>query len=181
MLFLLRTPPNVRLARLYRVQRCPGHCASTLLNTATMGSEQRRQTLTSLSVTFLGTASAQPSSTRNHSALALRLNSDVWLFDCGEATQHQLQKSSLKMGKIEKIFITHTHGERIIPSEYDDWLKMRGIRRPRLRAHSPSRKLHERCRGYRRRDRGSTSAGGSKHSSALHSFQRDTLRVMGVH
>lgn len=70
-----------------------------------------RQQLTSLSVTFLGTASAQPSSTRNHSALALRLNSDVWLFDCGEATQHQLQKSTLKMGKIEKIFITHTHGE----------------------------------------------------------------------
>lgn len=63
-----------------------------------------------LTVTFLGTASAQPSSTRNHSALALRLGSDIWLFDCGEATQHQLQKSVLKMGKIEKIFITHTHG-----------------------------------------------------------------------
>ena len=64
----------------------------------------------SLNVTFLGTASAQPSSTRNHSALALRLGPDVWLFDCGEATQHQLQKSTVKMGKIEKVFITHTHG-----------------------------------------------------------------------
>ncbi|KAF6762140.1 beta-lactamase-like protein [Ephemerocybe angulata] len=76
-------------------------------------SEQQRQGLTSLNVTFLGTASAQPSSTRNHSALAVRLNSDIWLFDCGEATQHQLQKSTLKMGKIEKIFITHTHGDHI--------------------------------------------------------------------
>lgn len=67
----------------------------------------------SLNLTFLGTASAQPSSTRNHSALALRLNSDVWLFDCGEATQHQIQRSKVKMGKIEKIFITHTHGDHI--------------------------------------------------------------------
>jgi len=67
--------------------------------------------LSSLNVTFLGTASAQPSSTRNHSALALRLSGDVWLFDCGEATQHQLQKSAVKMGKTQKIFLTHLHGD----------------------------------------------------------------------
>ncbi|KAJ3487982.1 hypothetical protein NLI96_g3157 [Meripilus lineatus] len=69
--------------------------------------------LSSIKITFLGTASAQPSSTRNHSALALQLGGDVWLFDCGEATQHQLQKSTVKMGKIQKIFITHTHGDHI--------------------------------------------------------------------
>ncbi|OCH88321.1 Metallo-hydrolase/oxidoreductase [Obba rivulosa] len=67
------------------------------------------QTLSSVNITILGSASAQPSSTRNHSSLALRLSGDVWLFDCGEATQHQIQKSSVKMGKIQKIFITHTH------------------------------------------------------------------------
>ncbi|TFK43661.1 Metallo-hydrolase oxidoreductase [Crucibulum laeve] len=72
-----------------------------------------RSPITSLNITFLGTASAQPSSTRNHSSLALRLSGDVWLFDCGEATQHQIQRSSVKMGKIEKIFITHTHGDHI--------------------------------------------------------------------
>ncbi|KAL6309735.1 Metallo-hydrolase/oxidoreductase [Sparassis latifolia] len=71
------------------------------------------QQLSSVNVTILGSASAQPSSTRNHSALALRLNGDVWLFDCGEATQHQIQKSSVKMGRIQKIFITHTHGDHI--------------------------------------------------------------------
>ncbi|KAI0065905.1 Metallo-hydrolase/oxidoreductase [Artomyces pyxidatus] len=69
--------------------------------------------LSAMNITFLGTASAQPSSTRNHSALALRLGGDVWLFDCGEATQHQIQRSHVKMGKIEKIFITHTHGDHI--------------------------------------------------------------------
>jgi len=71
------------------------------------------QSLSSVNVTILGSASAQPSSTRNHSALALRLNGDVWLFDCGEATQHRLQKSNVKIGRIKKIFITHTHGDHI--------------------------------------------------------------------
>lgn len=70
----------------------------------------RQKMLTGVNITFLGTASAQPSSTRNHSALALRLSGDVWLFDCGEATQHQIQRSKVKMGKIQKAFITHTHG-----------------------------------------------------------------------
>lgn len=72
-----------------------------------------------INVTFLGTASAMPSSTRNHSALAVRLGSDVWLFDCGEATQHQVQKSNVKMGKIEKVFITHTHGLSLFASSKD--------------------------------------------------------------
>ncbi|KAI0268334.1 Metallo-hydrolase/oxidoreductase [Gloeopeniophorella convolvens] len=69
--------------------------------------------MSNINITFLGTASAQPSRTRNHSSLALRLNGDVWLFDCGEATQHQIQESMVKMGKISKVFITHTHGDHI--------------------------------------------------------------------
>ena len=66
----------------------------------------------SVRLQFLGTASGVPSLTRNHSALAVRLDGEVWLFDAGEATQHQLQKeaSMVKMGKIKKIFLTHLHG-----------------------------------------------------------------------
>ncbi|CAO3599507.1 unnamed protein product [Absidia cylindrospora] len=50
-----------------------------------------------MDITFLGTSSAQPSTTRNHQSMALRVDGDTWLFDCGEATQHQFQKSHLKM------------------------------------------------------------------------------------
>lgn len=68
-----------------------------------------------ITATFLGTVSAAPSSTRRHSAMALRLGGDLWMFDCGESAQIQLQRSSLRMGDIEKVFITHTHGMWSLP------------------------------------------------------------------
>lgn len=65
---------------------------------------------------FLGTGSGVPSKQRNVSSLALKLLDEmnsVWLFDCGEATQHQILKTTLKPRKINKIFITHMHGDHI--------------------------------------------------------------------
>ncbi len=67
-------------------------------------------------VTFLGTGSGLPSNNRNVSSLALDLSEKgegIWLFDCGEATQHQILKTPIKPRKISKIFITHLHGDHI--------------------------------------------------------------------
>lgn len=65
---------------------------------------------------FLGTGAGMPSKQRNTSAIALKLLEErgtVWLFDCGEATQHQILHTTLKPRKIEKVFITHLHGDHI--------------------------------------------------------------------
>ncbi|PEY41613.1 ribonuclease Z [Bacillus cereus] len=65
---------------------------------------------------FLGTGAGVPSKGRNVSAMALQLleeRGETWLFDCGEATQHQILHTSVRPRRIEKIFITHLHGDHI--------------------------------------------------------------------
>jgi len=65
---------------------------------------------------FLGTGAGIPAKLRNVTSIALKLLEErkaVWLFDCGEATQHQILHTSLKPRRIEKIFITHLHGDHI--------------------------------------------------------------------
>ncbi|CAJ1174702.1 ribonuclease Z [Companilactobacillus nantensis] len=65
---------------------------------------------------FLGTGAGVPSKGRNVSSTALKMldeRNEVWLFDVGEATQHQILKTAIKPRKITKIFITHLHGDHI--------------------------------------------------------------------
>lgn len=65
---------------------------------------------------FLGTGAGVPSKSRNVSSLALKLLQElnqVWLFDCGEATQHQILETTIRPRKIRYIFITHLHGDHI--------------------------------------------------------------------
>jgi ribonuclease Z len=66
-------------------------------------------------VTFLGTSSGVPTRGRNVSAVALRLpqRAELWLFDCGEGTQHQFLRSALRVSQLRRVFITHMHGDHV--------------------------------------------------------------------
>lgn len=57
-----------------------------------------------------------PTRARNVSCVALRpaQRGEVWLFDCGEGTQHQLLRSDLNISQITRIFITHMHGDHVL-------------------------------------------------------------------
>lgn len=65
---------------------------------------------------FLGTSAGTITSERNVSAVLLNLSQEqngLWLFDCGEGTQHQMLKAKLNLSKLKKIFITHLHGDHL--------------------------------------------------------------------
>lgn len=65
---------------------------------------------------FLGTGAGVPAKHRNVTSIALKLldeRNEVWLFDCGEGTQMQILRTNIRPRKIEKIFITHLHGDHI--------------------------------------------------------------------
>lgn len=65
---------------------------------------------------FLGTNAGVPTTQRNVTSIALRLLEErrsIWMFDCGEGTQHQVLRSPIRLGKLEKLFITHLHGDHL--------------------------------------------------------------------
>ncbi|WP_166241663.1 ribonuclease Z [Paenibacillus turpanensis] len=65
---------------------------------------------------FLGTGAGIPSTQRNVTSIVLRLLDErgtIWMFDCGEGTQQQVLASPIKLGKLEKLFITHLHGDHL--------------------------------------------------------------------
>ena len=67
-----------------------------------------------MQIVFLGTGGSWPSKDRNVSAVAMRIGSDVLLFDCGEGTQRQLMSSNVSFMKINRIMISHFHGDHFL-------------------------------------------------------------------
>jgi ribonuclease Z len=70
--------------------------------------------MTQLQLIFLGTGGSWPSVKRNVSSIAIKRGSEILLFDCGEGTQRQFQKSHLSYMQIKNIFITHYHGDHFL-------------------------------------------------------------------
>ena len=70
--------------------------------------------MTQLNIIFLGTGGSWPTVKRNVASIAIKRDSEVLLFDCGEGTQRQFQKSPLSYMQITKIFITHFHGDHFL-------------------------------------------------------------------
>ncbi|GGD63909.1 ribonuclease Z [Paenibacillus nasutitermitis] len=67
-------------------------------------------------IIFLGTSAGRPTKARNVTSIALKLPDPAngfWLIDCGEGTQHRLLSSKLKLNRLERILITHLHGDHI--------------------------------------------------------------------
>ncbi|MCX8080879.1 MAG: ribonuclease Z [Bacteroidia bacterium] len=62
-------------------------------------------------VTVLGTSSATPAYGRMPSAQVVNFHQRVFLIDCGEGVQLQLRKYHFSIQKIERIFISHLHGD----------------------------------------------------------------------
>ncbi|ASJ06755.1 ribonuclease Z [Thermococcus pacificus] len=67
-----------------------------------------------LEVFFLGTGGIMPTKERNVPAIALRYKGEIILFDAGEGTMRQMNTAKLSPMKVEKIFITHFHGDHYL-------------------------------------------------------------------
>jgi ribonuclease Z len=63
---------------------------------------------------FLGSGGSWPSKIRNVPSIAIKYESEVILFDCGEGTQRQFMFSPLSFMQVKKIFITHFHGDHFL-------------------------------------------------------------------
>jgi ribonuclease Z len=66
-----------------------------------------------MTLTILGCGAALPTKTRHPSAYILTVQDHVFLIDCGEGTQSQLERYSIKRSKIRQIFISHLHGDHV--------------------------------------------------------------------
>lgn len=61
--------------------------------------------------TILGCGSATPSTKHLTSSQVVNVREKLFMIDCGEGTQTQLRRSKIAFGRINHIFISHTHGD----------------------------------------------------------------------
>ena len=66
-----------------------------------------------MEIVFLGTSGMHPTKERNLFSVLFRYKSENILIDCGEGTQRQLRMMDISSTKINRILLTHLHGDHI--------------------------------------------------------------------
>src|SRR3954467_6191869 len=66
-----------------------------------------------LAVTFLGTGGSVPSARRSTASVLVSRGGERLLFDCGEGTQRQMQRS-LGLVQVDEIYFTHFHADHFL-------------------------------------------------------------------
>jgi ribonuclease Z len=66
-----------------------------------------------LSAVFLGTGGSVPSARRSTASVMLVRGGQRLMFDCGEGTQRQLQRS-LGLTQVDEIYLTHFHADHVL-------------------------------------------------------------------
>jgi ribonuclease Z len=66
-----------------------------------------------LAVTFLGTGGSVPSARRSTASVLVTRGGERLLFDCGEGTQRQMQRS-LGLVQADAIYLTHFHADHVL-------------------------------------------------------------------
>src|SRR3954451_12387658 len=66
-----------------------------------------------LEVIFLGTGGSVPSARRSTASVLIARGGERLMFDCGEGTQRQLQRS-LGLVQVDAIYLTHFHADHIL-------------------------------------------------------------------
>ena len=66
-----------------------------------------------LSVVFLGTGGSVPTARRATACLLARVGGERLLFDCGEGSQRQMQRST-GLVQVDEIYVTHYHADHYL-------------------------------------------------------------------
>lgn len=66
-----------------------------------------------LAATFLGTGGSVPSARRSTASVLVARGGERLLFDCGEGTQRQMQRS-LGLVQVDVIYLTHFHADHVL-------------------------------------------------------------------
>lgn len=67
-----------------------------------------------MKIVFLGVGGTYPTKNRNVTSVAVQMQSEVLLFDCGEGIQKQLMQSSVSFMRITSVFISHLHADHFL-------------------------------------------------------------------